>query len=89
MDRGDPCRSALAVVYSAIFGAQRCFMLYHFFVMSHCSGLPLHVDRVYSLLSQAFFLLFGLARCGLPFSVVECCSDLIRYVVNHLLYFLV
>ena len=27
MDRGDQCRWALAVVYSAIFGAQRCFML--------------------------------------------------------------
>ena len=32
-------------------------------------------------------MLFGLARCGLPFNVVECCSVLIRYVVNHLLYF--
>ena len=32
-------------------------------------------------------MLFGLARCGLPFSVDECCSDLNRYVVNHLLYF--
>ena len=32
-------------------------------------------------------MLFGLARCGLPFSVVECCSDLIRYVVKHILFF--
>ena len=32
------------------------------------------------------FLLSCLARCGLRFSAVECCSDLIRYVVNHLLY---
>ena len=32
------------------------------------------------------FVLFGLARCGLPVSVDECCSDLNRCVVNHLLY---
>ena len=32
-------------------------------------------------------MLFGRARCGLPFSVDECCSDLNRYVINHLLHF--
>ena len=32
-------------------------------------------------------LLLGLARCGLPFRVVGCCSDLIRYILKHLLYF--
>ena len=39
---------------------------YHFFVMSHCSWLPLHVDRVYSLLSQAFFCCSVLLGAACP-----------------------
>ena len=81
------CRWALAVVHSAIFGAQRCFVLIMF---SSCvTARDCHSMLIAFTLSVIIgvFVLFGLARCGLPFSVVDCCSDLNRYVVNHLLIF--
>ena len=54
-------------------------------IARHCHSVLV----AFTLCYRRRFLLFGLASCGLPFSVVPRCSDLVRYVVNYLLYVLV
>ena len=52
-------------------------------------GIARHCHSMSVALTLCYHMRSCLARRGLPFSVVARCSDLIRYVVNYLLYVLV